>query len=154
MYCRNCGTQCPDNAMFCSSCGASLAPQPQQNQYQQRQYRQPAGQVNFLDAIKLYFTHYADFKGRSRRSEYWYATLFVMLVNAVIMAILPEASGIWSLVTLVPGIAICVRPLHDVGRSGWHYLFACIPVVGIFIVLYWFCLDSVGDNQWGKSPKY
>ena len=152
MYCRNCGTQCPDNAMFCSGCGATLAPQPQQAQ--QPQYRDPGKSVTFVEAVTLFFTRYADFKGRSRRSEYWWASLFTFLGSMILTAIVPEAATIWSLAILIPGIALCVRRLHDIGKSGWFYLIGLIPVVGFILLLIWFCKDSTGDNQWGKSPKY
>ena len=109
--------------------------------------------VSFIDAVKLYFSRYTDFKGRSRRSEYWWFTLFNMIVSAIIGAILPDFAWIWSLVVLVPGLAICVRRLHDVGKSGWFYLWMLLPLAGWIIVLIQFCKDSTEDNQWGPNPK-
>ena len=53
--------------------------------------------VSFIDAVKSAFAHYADFKGRSRRSEYWWFTLFNMIVSVIIGAIIPELAGVWSL---------------------------------------------------------
>ena len=109
--------------------------------------------ISFIEAVKLYFVRYADFKGRSRRSEYWWATLFTMIVGGIISAILPDFAWIWSLVTLVPGLAICVRRLHDVGKSGWFYLWCLLPIAGFIIILIQFCKDSTEDNQWGPNPK-
>lgn len=109
--------------------------------------------VSFGEAIKLYFNNYANFKGRSRRSEYWWAILFVNIVTLAISNLLPELAGIWSLVTLVPGVAIVVRRLHDTGRSGWYYFVLLIPLAGPILMIVWLCSDSTEDNQWGVNPK-
>ena len=54
---------------------------------------------------------------------------------------------------LIPGTALCVRRLHDVGKSGWFYLWILLPLIGYIIILIQFCKDSTGDNQWGPNPK-
>ena len=109
--------------------------------------------VSFIDAVKLAFAHYADFNGRSRRSEYWWFTLFNIIVSGIIGFILPDLAWILSLAVLVPGLALCIRRLHDVGKSGWFYLWMLLPLVGWIIVLIQFCKDSTEDNQWGPNPK-
>lgn len=109
--------------------------------------------VSFIDAVKLFFTRYADFRGRSRRSEYWWVVLFNMIVSGILSTVLPDFAWIWSLVTLVPSLAICVRRLHDVGKSGWWYLWFLLPIIGWIILLIKFCTDSTEDNQWGPDPK-
>ena len=141
MNCPNCGAPVNDYSQFCTNCGARM----QQNM--------PVEPVKFMDAVKLYFTRYADFKGRSRRSEYWWACLAMAIISGIISAIIPDLAGIWSLATLIPGIAICVRRLHDIGKSGWYYLIGLIPLVGGIILIVWFCKDSTPDNQWGPNPK-
>lgn len=112
--------------------------------------------VGFLEAVTLFFSRYADFKGRSRRSEYWWVMLFNVIVS-VVLVLLPDSlaflSSLWSLAILVPSLAICIRRLHDVGKSGWWYLFILIPLVGGIILLVQFCKDSTEDNQWGPNPK-
>ena len=109
--------------------------------------------VGFIEAIKLAFVHYADFKGRSRRSEYWWFTLFNIIVSGVLSIALPDFAWIWSLVVLIPGLALCIRRLHDVGKSGWFYLWILLPLVGGIILLIQFCKDSTEANQWGPNPK-
>ena len=109
--------------------------------------------VTIVEATKLYFTHYADFKGRSRRSEYWWATLVIGIIGAIMTSLLGELSWIWSLAVLIPNLALCVRRLHDIGKSGWWYLIGLIPLVGFILLLVWFCKDSTEDNQWGPNPK-
>ena len=102
----------------------------------------------------MFFTKYADFNTRSRRSEYWWAALFCSLAGMVASAILKNYAWLWTLAILVPSIALGVRRLHDIGKPGTYYLFVLIPLVGSIILLVWFCQDSTGDNQWGPNPKY
>lgn len=109
----------------------------------------------FLQALRKF----GDFKGRARRSEYWYFTLFVMIfaiVAIVIDGILWETPILYILVVLasiVPSLAVAVRRLHDTGHSGWYYLIALIPLAGI-LLLVWFVQDSApGPNKWGPNPK-
>ena len=150
MYCKNCGKQLPDNAQFCDNCGAR-----QVGGYTTyTQGREPKPSVGFIEAIKLFFTKYADFSTRSRRSEYWWIVLFGVLASAVAGAILRDYSWLWTLAMLVPSIAIGVRRLHDIGKGGAWYLLNLIPLVGSIILIVWFCQDSAPDNQWGPNPKY
>ena len=109
--------------------------------------------ISIVEATKLFFIRYADFNGRSRRSEFWWAQLTVGILGGVIGMIIPNLSWIWSLAVLVPSIAISIRRLHDIGKSGWWYLIILIPLVGTIILLVWFCTDSTEDNQWGPNPK-
>ena len=109
--------------------------------------------VGFIEAIKLAFVHYADFSGRSRRSEYWWFTLFNIIVSGVISSLLPDFAWIWTLAVLIPGTALCVRRLHDVGKRGWYYLWILLPLIGYIMILVQFCKDSTEDNQWGPNPK-
>lgn len=157
MYCNNCGNQIPENSPYCPSCGAATQSNPTPNAapngYPQQPYGQPKPSVSFGDAIKLFFTNYTNFSGRSRRSEFWYAYLFTFLVSLVV-SFIPYGSYIWSLAVLIPNIAITVRRLHDVGKSGWWYLFNLLPIVGQIILLVQFCTDSAPANKWGPSTKY
>lgn len=151
MYCKNCGKQLPDGAQFCDGCGAR---QVAGGYVTYTQNREPKPSVNFIDATRLFFTKYADFNTRSRRSEYWWSVLFCAVVGSLATGILKDYAWIWSLVVLIPTIAISVRRLHDIGRPGTWYLLNLIPVVGSIILLVWYCQDSTGDNQWGSNPKY
>ena len=109
--------------------------------------------MNIVEATKLFFTRYTDFNGRSRRSEYWWAYLSITVISAVLTAVLGELAYVWSLATLVPQIAITIRRLHDIGKSGWFYLIGLIPLAGPIILLVWMCNDSTENNQWGPNPK-
>lgn len=115
--------------------------------------------MSFTDSIKSVFSQYVGFKGRARRSEYWWFALFNIIVGVVISLIVRLTgwnflSILYSLAVLLPGIAVAVRRLHDIGKSGWFYLFAFIPLVGSIILLVWFCKDSEpGANAYGPNPK-
>ena len=160
MICKNCGEFLDDNVKFCTTCGAkqeapAAAPSGRDNiPTYEGHVVGSSKSVGFLDAVKLAFVHYADFSGRARRSEYWWFTLFNIIVGSVIGAIAPESSWIWTLIVLVPGTALVVRRLHDVGRSGWFYLWILVPLAGYIIMLIQLLKDSAPDNQWGPNPKY
>ena len=116
--------------------------------------------MSAVDAIKSVFSQYVGFNGRARRSEYWYFVLFNFLVSFVLTSLgsfveaLKFLPAIWSLAVLLPGLAVCVRRLHDIGKTGWLVLLALIPIVGAIILIVWFCKDSQpGDNQYGPNPK-
>lgn len=106
--------------------------------------------MQFGDAIAHVFTHYADFSGRARRSEYWW---FVLL--NIILTCIPYVGFIWMLAALIPGLAVAVRRLHDLGKSGWFLLLGLIPLVGGILLIVWFCQDGDSNkNEYGLSPKY
>ena len=92
----------------------------------------------FAGSIKLFFSQFAQFSGRSRRQEYWYIVLFTMLVNFVCsMTGLSALSSIVSLVFFIPKLALQCRRLHDIGKSGhWIWLDIGASIVSIFILFY------------------
>jgi len=113
---------------------------------------------------------YADFSGRARRKEFWMFILFNMIFAVLAMVLdnllgttfelLGESLGygwlymFYGLAILLPSLAVGVRRLHDIGKSGWNYLLALIPLVGAIILIVWFCRDSQsGENKWGANPK-
>jgi len=91
------------------------------------QSNQPA----FWLALKDGLNRYADFSGVSTRSQYWY---FILTTNvAVIIAQLSFgdlAANIIAFGTLIPTIAVAVRRVHDVGKSGWFIL---VPIYNIIL---------------------
>jgi len=111
----------------------------------------------YLSVLKKY----AVFSGRSRRAEYWYFVLFNFIISAVlgiISAVVDDKSGIlgslYSLAVLIPGLAVSVRRLHDIGKSGWMVLIAFIPLIGAIWIIILTATDSnPGDNKYGPNPK-
>lgn len=109
---------------------------------------------------------YADFNGRARRKEYWIFFLFNMIF-AILAMVLDNTLGIaiegfgygpiyilYALAVLIPGLAVCVRRLHDIGKSGWMILIAFIPLIGGIWLLVLMLTDSKpGKNEYGPNPK-
>jgi uncharacterized membrane protein YhaH (DUF805 family) len=102
---------------------------------------------------------YAVFTGQAQRAEYWYFVLFNFLF-ALGLDIFDHIIGIrilsslYSLVVLIPGIAVAVRRLHDTDRSGWWLLINLIPVIGWIVCLVFLVQDSdPQENRFGPNPK-
>ncbi len=120
--------------------------------------------MGFKDTISYCFRNYVGFSGRAARSEYWYWVLFVLLLQIVAWLIDMTLFGfnttgvnpigvIVSLATLLPGLAVSVRRLHDIDRLGWWVLLGLIPVIGWIVLIYWACLrGTVGANRFGPDP--
>lgn len=102
---------------------------------------------------------YADFSGRARRKEYWMFYLFNLLANMVLSGIdtiigIPVCCSIYAVAVFIPSLAVCVRRLHDVGKSGWMFLIIFIPIVGALWLLVLFCIEGEAvANKWGENPK-
>ena len=112
--------------------------------------------MSFVDAVKsVVVENYANFNGRARRSEYWYYTLASCIAGFICGLLpIPFIATLLSLALFIPSLAVSVRRLHDIGKSGWMYLLILIPIVGAIILLVWFCQDSQpGENKWGANPK-
>jgi uncharacterized membrane protein YhaH (DUF805 family) len=127
-------------------------------------------------------SRYATFSGRARRTEYWLWTLFLVLMLFLLMY-LDTALGLggtatsysemgdngasvgvnmsggmltmlFLLATLLPSLAVSVRRLHDVGRSGWLILLALIPLIGWLYLLFQYVQPGTqGGNRFGPDPK-
>ena len=112
------------------------------------------------------FKKYAVFSGRAQRAEYWYFFLF-NIIFSIVIAILDSIIGtsktvgpygllqvIFLLAFIIPGIAVAVRRLHDIGKSGWMLLISLIPIIGSIWLLILLARDSSpGDNEYGPNPK-
>ena len=117
-----------------------------------------------------YYLHvlknYAVFSGRARRKEFWMFTLinFLVTMGAFVLDMALNLNmatggfgvvqGLYTLFIIIPSVAVTVRRLHDVGKSGWFYLIALIPLIGAIWLLVLFCTDSEdGPNKYGENPK-
>ncbi len=114
--------------------------------------------MNFVQAIAAGFSNYVNFSNRAIRSEYWYWVLFLVLaivVAEIIDGVLDIAviTPIVALLTLLPNIAIQIRRLHDLDRTGWWVLLHLIPIIGGIVLIIWFCSrGTVGANRFGPDP--
>lgn len=110
----------------------------------------------YLEVLKKY----ATFSGRARRKEYWMFALISGIISLLLLGVdnllgLPFGlQAIYSLLVLIPGLAVCVRRLHDIGRSAWWLLIVLFPLIGAIVLLVFACLDSQeGTNKYGPNPK-
>jgi uncharacterized membrane protein YhaH (DUF805 family) len=116
----------------------------------------------YLQVLK----NYAGFSGRARRTEYWMFVLFnfIFIIAAMIIDnIFKTTIGglpygvfycLYVLAVFIPSLAVAVRRLHDVGKSGWMILVALIPIVGAIWLIVLMVTDSIpGENQYGPNPK-
>lgn len=112
------------------------------------------GEDNYQQAIFTCFKKFADFKGRARRHEFWYFELFCVLLSLLLSFMNEDLATLAMLITLIPNIAVNVRRLHDIDRSGWWMLIALVPIVGILLLLFWAAQEgNPTANQYGESPK-
>lgn len=111
-------------------------------------------QVSFGDAIKMAFEKYAQFQGRSSRSEYWFFFLFCYIVGFVTGLINEWLSIVASLALFIPQLAIAWRRMHDIGKGGGWYFINLIPLVGQIIWIIWCCKESEpAANRFGDVPN-
>jgi len=124
----------------------------------------PAGEDanTFVGALKDGFSRYVDFGTRSTRSQYWWWTLWTILIGFVTgfldgilgMGEIGAINALASLVTFLPSIAVAIRRLHDIGRSGWWFLLVFIPIVGWIVLIVFYCTETTNEsNQWGPPPR-
>ena len=129
-----------------------------------------------MNWMMLPYKRYFEFRGRSQRREFWLFSLFCFGVSLAVMAVFGSPYGAWNgtsfaggtqlgatgsllrgafgLFNLIPSLAVGVRRLHDIDRSGWWLLLYFVPIVGWLILLVFFCLDGTfGSNRYGYDPK-
>lgn len=119
-----------------------------------------------LEAYGRYF----QFHGRADRGEYWWFIVTFLLL-ALLATLIDEfvfggafdqfgdvagiALPVVILASLVPSIAVTVRRLHDLERSGWWCLLGLVPLIGQLIVFIWMVSPGTpGPNRYGKEPRY
>jgi uncharacterized membrane protein YhaH (DUF805 family) len=118
--------------------------------------------MDFGQAIASGFSNYVRFSGRAARSEYWFWILFIILgglatqiIDSAIFASHSSVSplnAVFNLLTFLPSLAVGVRRLHDIDRSGWWILIV-FTIVGIFLLIYWACQEGTpGPNRFGPDP--
>ena len=109
--------------------------------------------MTFQESIRVCFTRYFDFSGRSTRSEYWWFFLFLVLGGLLGVVLSPIASGLFTLATLVPSTAVATRRLHDTRRSGWWQLIVLVPLLGIIVLLVFLAQEGREDPVSNLSPN-
>lgn len=124
---------------------------------------EPHRALGFGEAIGACLRKYSTFTGRSQRSEYWWWALFNLLVFVAVglsggvvgadATAVDVVAVIAALALLLPNLAVTVRRLHDIDRSGWWVLIGFVPVVGSIILLVFAMLPGTpGENRFGLAP--
>jgi uncharacterized membrane protein YhaH (DUF805 family) len=159
MFCTSCGQKLESRAKFCAKCGNSASKQNLTSEMT------AVTQSDNVDNLSLWgyfikcFKKYATFSGRARRKEYWGFFLFISIFSIIgsaisMMPMVAIISWIFTLATFIPSLAVGVRRLHDIGRSGWNLLWGLIPIIGFIIILIWHCTDGdAAGNKYGPNPK-
>lgn len=104
--------------------------------------------------------HCADFSSRASRNEFWQFFTVNLIIASVISVIsylllnnfelLSKISFCYSFAILVPGVAVCIRRLHDLGRSGWLFFIILVPVIGLVLLFILMSLKGEDkENEWG-----
>ncbi|MDR3013703.1 MAG: DUF805 domain-containing protein [Chitinispirillales bacterium] len=150
--CKECNTEVSDRAATCVKCGYPLK---EESDKEWDDVISSIGLSHF-DYFKLcFFKKYATFDGRARRKEYWgfWISAWVICLVSILAAafispfmIIPASFFIMAII--IPTLAVCVRRLHDTGRSGTWIL---VPLVGLLIVA--FADSQPGENDYGPNPK-
>ena len=115
--------------------------------------------MNPMQWYLLVLKKYNVFTGRARRSEYWYFVL-INLFNSILTSYMDATFGTfdeetkigyinvaYAMVVLIPNIAVNIRRMHDVGKSGWYML---IPIYNIVLAV---TPGIIGENKYGSDPK-
>lgn len=180
--CEACGKLLSPNAVMCPHCGCPTSggygKMHESENTRRRRGRTTLNQgwqemnlnskMSFGEAIAQCFSKYATFSGRARRSEYWYFALFsggISLLWSVLAAVMISVDVVfgtifyvfyvlYTLALFLPSLAVMVRRLHDVGKSGGNVFWSFLPIIGTIILLVLFVRDSdPHDNEYGPSPK-
>ena len=125
--------------------------------------------MTFQDAVKSGYLNYATFSGRAARPAFWWWFLFQIIVSVILATVFGAGhmvasdgggmsyqggllANLWSLANFIPGIAVGIRRLHDLDKSGWWTLIVLIPLVGWIILIVWYCTKgTVGPNRFGPQ---
>ena len=177
MFCPKCGNPNPDSCLYCVRCGTELQEISETDlaawsggtapEEPKKPELPPVRKIGFWEAVKNYFTHYADFKGRATLREFWFAYIFAQFFQFAasliwmficiyafpdpdrFTAVFQTGTVILALALVLPSLSLYWRRLHDTGRSGAWYFLAFVPI-GNFILLLWAGFySSVDDNQYG-----
>jgi uncharacterized membrane protein YhaH (DUF805 family) len=129
--------------------------------------------MSFFEAIKMFWLNYATFQGRTSRTTFWWTIAFLLLATAAISIVFPAqpsavnlwghivtqdrystAQRLWSLIILLPVLALTARRLHDTNRSAHALWYLLIPFAGVIMVFIWVLERSEqSENRFGPAEK-
>ncbi|MDI1271487.1 MAG: DUF805 domain-containing protein [Polaromonas sp.] len=100
--------------------------------------------MNFGQAISTCFSKYATFSGRASRPEFWWFSLFQILMMIAASLFGDIVADLVALALLLPALAVGARRLHDIGKSGWWQLIA-LTIIGLLVLIYWWAQPGNSD---------
>ena len=116
-----------------------------------------------MDAVRAVLSKYATFSGRANRAEFWWWVVAIIVAGVIADAldwVLGFHNGgplsiILALATLLPNIAVSIRRLHDLDRTGWWILLSLLPVIGtIVLIVFYATRGTPGQNRFGPVPEF
>lgn len=120
--------------------------------------------MTFFEAVTKCYRRYFTFKGRASKSEYWWFVL-VSFLFAWPLFLAEIGEGTWySILTMIyflltlsiiaPLMAVWTRRMHDIGRSGFTWLFIFIPIAGVLLLFRWSTKDGdLEANKYGEPDN-
>ena len=114
--------------------------------------RNGANPMTFYESIRVCLKKYAEFNGRASRSEFWWFTLFIILVASALVYMSEAVGSIFLIAALLPLLAAGARRLHDIGKSGWWQLFLLVPVGGIVLLGFFWAMPPTSPQQDELTP--
>ncbi|MBR4031078.1 MAG: DUF805 domain-containing protein [Clostridia bacterium] len=159
VYCTNCGMYFEENVQVCPNCGTNL----DELEFETKRKFIRVREMSFENAIIAFWEGYFNFQGRSRRREFWYAAicnwliaLAISILGAITIRQLASVMEfMFTAMVVLPNLAVAIRRMHDIGKSGFILLVSFIPVIGPIWLLILLARDSEKDaNIYGESPKY
>ena len=109
--------------------------------------------MDFQTAVKTCIAKYTDFTGRASRSEFWWFFLAQFGVLVVTGLIHEYVYFIAALALLLPALAVGVRRLHDIGKSGWFLLLSIIPLINLVLIYFFVQPSQPESNSYGEPPS-
>lgn len=108
--------------------------------------------MKFINIFLSELKQFQNFKSRTNKEFFWTFTLVNILFSIVLSLLSTRLSSLYSLIVFIPSIAIGVRRLHDIGKSGINMLWLLLPIIGwIYLLMLFLQKGDLGENQWGKD---
>ena len=120
--------------------------------------------MSFGESIQTVLRKYAEFTGRAGRAEFWWWTLFNVLVlsalnllnvfpvgqNAYLGSVL---AGLWSVGVLLPNLAVAVRRLRDTNRDWPNLFWILVPIAGLIVLIIYWSQPSLPATEVADAPR-
>ena len=100
-----------------------------------------------MEEYKKYWVNFTNFTGRTTRKEFWIPVLFNIVISSILSSINTTLGSIFALIIFIPSLAIGIRRLHDINKSGWNLLWAFLPFIGWIVLIVFYCTATVNEGN-------